>query len=155
MNKFSVGDRVVVIGPDSTYRFSRGVVVSAVDDVWRYRVIPEGISTFSDPIPYREDELELEKVYDALSAECPFDAPPVALRDDAVHHPRHYAEGWSNGAEVIDITEHLNFNRGNAVKYLARAGKKGGPEKELEDLQKALWYVRREIERLGGHVADS
>lgn len=43
---------------------------------------------------------------------------------DAVNHPSHYAEGWSNGAEVIDITENLNFNRGNAVKYIARAGRK-------------------------------
>ena len=37
---------------------------------------------------------------------------------DPVNHPTHYAEGWSNGAEVIDITENLNFNRGNAVKYV-------------------------------------
>lgn len=66
---------------------------------------------------------------------------------DPVNHPSHYAEGWSNGAEVIDITENLNFNRGNAIKYLARAGAKD-PAKELEDLQKAQWYVAREIERV-------
>lgn len=64
---------------------------------------------------------------------------------DNVNHPSHYAEGWSNGAEVIDITENLNFNRGNAVKYIARAGKKGN---ELEDLFKANWYINREIERI-------
>jgi hypothetical protein len=66
---------------------------------------------------------------------------------DNVNSPAHYAEGWSNGAEVIDITENLNFNRGNAVKYIARAGKKD-PEKELEDLQKAEFYLQREIARL-------
>lgn len=66
---------------------------------------------------------------------------------DPVHHPAHYAEGWSNGAEVIDITENLNFNRGNAVKYLARAGSKD-PATEIEDLRKAAWYVQREIARL-------
>jgi tRNA dimethylallyltransferase len=49
--------------------------------------------------------------------------------------------------EVIEITENLNFCRGNAVKYLCRAGLKD-PEKELEDLKKARWYVDREISRL-------
>lgn len=67
---------------------------------------------------------------------------------DNVNHPAHYAEGWSNGAEVIDITEHLNFNRGNAVKYITRAGKKN-PDTELEDLRKAVWYLNRELSRLG------
>lgn len=66
---------------------------------------------------------------------------------DVVNHPSHYADGWSNGAEVIDITENLNFNRGNAVKYIARAGKKD-PAKELEDLQKAEFYLNREIARV-------
>jgi hypothetical protein len=70
-----------------------------------------------------------------------------ATMSDPVSHPAHYAEGWSNGAEVIDITEHLNFNRGNAVKYISRAGKKSALH-EVEDLQKAQWYLSREIERL-------
>lgn len=68
-------------------------------------------------------------------------------QSDSVNHPSHYADGWSNGAEIIDITEHLNFCRGNAVKYVARAGKKD-PTKELEDLKKAEFYIRREIARL-------
>lgn len=65
---------------------------------------------------------------------------------DTVNHPSHYNDGK---IEVIDFIEdkHLNFSRGNAVKYIARAGKKN-PEKELEDLQKAAWYINREIERL-------
>lgn len=71
---------------------------------------------------------------------------------DAVNHPSHYAEGWSNGAEVIDITENLNFNRGNAVKYIARAGAKN-PDKLVEDLLKARWYLNRELGRLG-HVDE-
>ena len=66
---------------------------------------------------------------------------------DPVNHPSHYAEGWSNGAEIIDITENLNFNRGNAVKYIARAGKKSY-DKDLEDLRKAQWYLEREIFRV-------
>ncbi|KPC91090.1 hypothetical protein ADL27_32385 [Streptomyces sp. NRRL F-6602] len=71
------------------------------------------------------------------------------VKNDEVNHPSHYADGWSNGAEVIDITEHLNFNRGNAVKYLARAGRKD-PSKELQDLMKARFYINREIHRMGG-----
>ena len=67
---------------------------------------------------------------------------------DSVNHPSHYAEGWSNGAEVIDITENLNFNRGNAVKYIARAGRKDAM-KTIEDLKKARWYIDRELKRLG------
>ncbi|SKS41982.1 DUF3310 domain-containing protein [Mycobacteroides abscessus] len=66
---------------------------------------------------------------------------------DAIN-PSHYKDGYSNGAEVIDITENLNFNRGNAVKYIARAGKKD-PTTEIQDLRKAKWYIERELERLG------
>ena len=66
--------------------------------------------------------------------------------NDNVNHPSHYTDGK---IEVIDFIEDkkLNFNRGNAVKYIARAGKKN-PEKEVEDLKKAAWYINREIERL-------
>jgi hypothetical protein len=60
--------------------------------------------------------------------------------------PKHY-QGFSNGAQVIDITENLTFNRGNVVKYVARAGKKD-PAREIEDLLKARFYLQREIERL-------
>ena len=64
-------------------------------------------------------------------------------------NPNHY-KGMSNGAEVIDITENLTFNAGNAVKYLARACRLDGQNKGnvTEDLRKAMWYVRRELERL-------
>lgn len=63
-------------------------------------------------------------------------------------NPAHY-QGFSNGAQVIDIVENLPFNTGNAVKYLARAGRKD-PTKHAEDLRKAAWYVAREIERIEG-----
>ena len=64
-----------------------------------------------------------------------------------VSHPPHYANGWSNGAEVIDLTEHLSFCAGNVVKYVCRAGRKD-PDKHVEDLEKARWYLDREIERV-------
>lgn len=65
---------------------------------------------------------------------------------DAVNHPEHYTDGK---IEVIDFIEDkkLNYHRGNAVKYICRAGKKD-PAKEIEDLQKAVWYINREIQRL-------
>ena len=61
-------------------------------------------------------------------------------------NPAHY-QGFSNGAQVIDITENLPFNTGNAIKYLARAGRKD-PTKHVEDLKKALWYTQRELDRI-------
>lgn len=65
---------------------------------------------------------------------------------DNVNHPEHYTR--FKGVEVIDITEQLNFNRGNVVKYVTRAGAKAGSD-EKEDLRKAEWYLRREIKRVG------
>lgn len=62
---------------------------------------------------------------------------------NTVDHPPHYQH--PSGVEAIDICEHLGFNLGNAYKYLARAGKKGD---RAEDLRKAAWYLRREIERM-------
>lgn len=64
---------------------------------------------------------------------------------DSVNHPAHY-QGFSNGAEVIDITENLSFNLGNVVKYVARAGRKTADPSE--DLRKAQFYLDREILRL-------
>lgn len=63
---------------------------------------------------------------------------------ESVNHPPHY-NGHPSGVECIDVAEGFNFNIGNAVKYLWRAGLKG---EALEDLEKACWYVRREIERV-------
>lgn len=61
-----------------------------------------------------------------------------------VNNPVHYTQHPS-GIEAIEITEHFNFNCGNAIKYIWRAGLKGNA---IQDLQKAAWYVEREIARL-------
>lgn len=63
--------------------------------------------------------------------------------NDPINNPAHYT-AHPSGVECIEITEHMNFNIGNAIKYLWRADSKGAP---LEDLQKAAWYVQREISR--------
>ncbi len=63
---------------------------------------------------------------------------------DPVNHPKHYTEHPS-GVECIEITEHMGFCIGNAIKYLWRAGLKG---EQVEDLRKARWYIDREIARV-------
>ena len=62
---------------------------------------------------------------------------------ETVNHPAHY-NAHPSGVECITVVEHMGFNIGNAMKYLWRADEKGNA---LEDLQKAQWYVLREIER--------
>jgi len=68
---------------------------------------------------------------------------------EKVDHPAHY--NAYKGLEVIDLVEQMNFNRGNAVKYIARAGLKD-PQTTVEDLKKAKWYINREISRIEGEV---
>lgn len=62
---------------------------------------------------------------------------------DDVHHPTHYTSHPS-GVECIQVVEHMPFNVGNAIKYLWRADLKKNP---IQDLEKAAWYIQREIER--------
>lgn len=66
------------------------------------------------------------------------------MSDDMINHPPHYAQGWSNGAQVADITDHLDFMLGNVVKYACRAGRKKGAT-VTDDLLKARWYLERKI----------
>lgn len=76
------------------------------------------------------------------------------MKHDPVNHPSHYTQ--YKGLEIIDLTEQMNFNRGNAVKYICRAGFKPDSN-EIEDLEKASWYINREIQRLkaNGNVSIS
>ena len=62
---------------------------------------------------------------------------------ETVNHPDHY-NAHPSGVECITITEHMTFNLGNAVKYIWRADFKG---QTVEDLEKAAWYIAREISR--------
>lgn len=73
---------------------------------------------------------------------------------DNVNHPEHYSYLKELcGIEVIDITRHLDFDLGNAIKYILRAGRKqdsaiSDVEKEIEDLRKAIWYINDKINQL-------
>lgn len=67
---------------------------------------------------------------------------------DMVNHPPHYT--WIKekcGIEVIDITRHMDFCLGNAVKYILRSGRKEKAS-EIEDLKKAIWYISDKIDQL-------
>ena len=61
-----------------------------------------------------------------------------------INHPTHYNKHPSV-VECIDIVEHMTFNLGNAVKYIWRSDHKNGRK---ADLEKAIWYINRELERL-------
>lgn len=65
---------------------------------------------------------------------------------DNVNHPPHYTSHPS-GIECIQITEHMGFNLGNAVKYIWRADLKADA---VEDMKKAVWYIQREIAKRVG-----
>lgn len=86
----------------------------------------------------------------------PFDSQPTPWKftrgkEDEPNpiQPPHY--DFPGGVRVIDITQHLNFCRGNVVKYVCRAGRK---QSELEDLRKAAWYLSQEIARLESQGSD-
>jgi len=88
---------------------------------------------------------ELEKksgLADANDADPP--VPETPQVHDAVDRPSHYTQHPA-GIECIQVVEHLGFNVGNAIKYLWRQGLK---DNRLEDLQKAAWYIQREILRV-------
>lgn len=62
---------------------------------------------------------------------------------NAVDHPPHYT-AHPSGVECIQITEHMGFNLGNAIKYIWRADLKGN---SIQDLEKAKWYIERELKK--------
>ena len=81
------------------------------------------------------------------------DDMPNSPKKEMVKHPSHYG-GGDNPYEAIKVIEawNLSFCLGNTVKYIARAGKK---DEELQELEKALWYLKREIKKIKGHGKES
>ncbi|MCT6776124.1 DUF3310 domain-containing protein [Streptomyces sp. CS7] len=124
---YQIGDEVVIASP-------------ATSLVQQYKGETGTITDVAEGGPYNyEVRLKYRKIAFAAS-ELAHVTP-----EDEVNHPAHYT--WlPHGVEVIDITELLNFNVGNVVKYALRAGHK--TEDPITDLRKAAWYINREIERL-------
>ena len=68
------------------------------------------------------------------------------MTDDMVNHPPHYTSHPS-GVECIQVTRHMGFNMGNALKYIWRADLKGSG---VEDINKAIWYLQDELAKREG-----
>ena len=64
---------------------------------------------------------------------------------ESVNHPDHY--NWIPNIECIDVVEYFDFNLGNAIKYIWRCGKKDTKTAE-EDINKAIWYLHRELSKI-------
>lgn len=136
------GDRVIV---GNRY----GTVLGTMDEDYDYLIrFDDG-----DPSEYvpaykvtqvRNLSEDLQRAIEAgdLSEELTFD---IEVGDN-VNHPSHYTSDPS-GVECIEITRHRNFNIGNAIKYLWRNGLKN-EDAQIEDLEKAIFYIRDEITRL-------
>lgn len=134
-------------------------LLNSDDEYWLYTaeeigrvVFTPGSRMIAYPVgqPYAicdKSEYEYELENDVLIIKERLDR---TANSDNVSHPPHYANGWGNGAEVIDLAEHLSFCSGNVVKYVCRAGRKD-PDKYIEDLEKARWYLDREIARAKEH----
>lgn len=93
---------------------------------------------------------ELARTF-AASARKDINDLPDVVGADMVNHPPHYTSHPS-GVECIQITKHMTFCAGNAVKYLWRADEKGA---QVQDLRKAIWYIECEIERIEGESNDT
>jgi len=76
---------------------------------------------------------------------------PQTSSNDPVNHPKHYTDHPS-GIECIQITEHMGFCLGNAIKYIWRADLKNDA---IEDLEKAKWYIERELAKRRNPEQDS
>lgn len=101
-----------------------------------------------------DEKKKIENYNDYYALFKPKEVELIKAEADNVNHPSHYT--WLKdlcGIEVIDITRHMNFNLGNCIKYILRAGHKTeqgmtNKEKRIEDLKKAQFYINDEIERL-------
>lgn len=125
-SKFKVGDRVKVsLKPgDWCFEYSGrvGVIEDGPDSEGGYYVRTG--ATYTEGLRCVPEELAL-------------------ITKDAVNNPTHYT-AHPSGIECIQITEHMGFNLGNAVKYVWRADLKNDA---IEDLRKAAWYIDREIQK--------
>lgn len=130
-SNFTVGDKAI-IREALHHRLGETTVVIKITTGHIYPVRIK----FADGAeePFKESDLELVSAAGAEEEEV----------EDVVNSPSHYTQ---YPVEVIELTRHLNFCRGNAVKYIARAGHKD-KAKELEDLKKAAWYIADEIKQL-------
>lgn len=113
------------------------------DNNYTYDVWSDNGATFENLQEWFDTWFVFEQVTDD-SVDC--------LSNDPVNHPSHYTKGKIEVADFI-ADQKLNFDRGNAVKYVCRAGSKD-PDKEIQDLEKAIWYINHEIKTLKGDIEN-
>jgi hypothetical protein len=154
---FKSGDKAVIIADNFNHNIPIDEVVEIV------KVDPDGILVFylghswwvsdGDTIdikPYIIEETAENDPENGPENDLengPENGPENDLENDPVNSPAHY-KNRIPGIEAIEVTEHFNFNRGNAIKYIWRAGSKGDMSKEIEDLKKARWYIDREVKKM-------
>ena len=161
---FKVGDRVVVVknllgGPDTSL-FQSGEVLSVQDKAIGVEVRTKDYGS----LMFMPEELEFEEIYnimsDPLTDEDSAEDSELVRRDemtytenrggDVINSPSHYTRGKY---EVIDIIEDsgVGYRLGNVLKYVLRADYKHD-DNGVQDLSKALWYLKRELLSRGGSV---
>ena len=148
--KFKVGDNVKAVNNKTVFTSERmkwaGVVTKVTEDGFSAKttkhLLLSALDVEFDCLDYNDFELETEE---KAKKEPKPQVVSTMPKDNPVSHPSHYADGK---IEVIDFIEDkcLNFNRGNAAKYLCSAGKKD-PAKETEALEEARRDIGHEIQR--------
>lgn len=143
MSKFKKGDMVRVLALTDD-----GVVWSDTPNaVGKWAVLwPEGVG-------------HINEMYLSLVEPSKEESNATPPNEDMVNTPTHYTSDPS-GVECITIVRHRNFNVGNAIKYLWRNGLKKDSDlqdsaKQVEDLEKAVFYIKDEIKRLQALTEDS
>ncbi len=98
-----------------------------------------------------KNNLLCESCKAGIMCTCDSKKPEKITKKESVNHPEHYLK--NTGHEVIDVIRawKLNFEIGNAIKYIARAGKKD-PNKEIEDLEKAMCYIEMQIKSIKNNI---
>ena len=155
-NKLKINDDTIVSNGDIlTVRLNKDTKVDVINSCTIInnrtgKEIPNAMNFYIERIkdiePLDVDAGDIDEVEETVNIE------------DKVNHPSHYT--WLKdicGIEVIDITRHLDFDLGNAIKYILRAGHKSeegydDTAKEIEDLQKAVFYINDKIKLLNDKI---
>lgn len=155
MNQFKEGDRVIIFVPEEyIINNMRGNdMMSAIRNNGKIGEILQGMNNDTYIVKVGNDHCNIASNFLKKAEEISLISPTAKENNtnrckeenDIIEHPAHYTQG----IECMDYIEShkLNYARGNIIKYVTRAGLKDS-SKEVEDLEKARWYLDREIERV-------
>ena len=151
LNKFIKGNLYRVVNKD--FEHTKGYIYGIVNDAGLIDYFTQ------DEIEKRFTDKDVPEVITYFSNAGTSACTSFDIRDN-VNHPSHYT--WLKdlcGVEPIDICRHLDFDLGNALKYILRAGHKKDAsmtdwEKTIEDLKKAIFYINDKIEMLENEIKN-